>query len=67
MLFLRAKVIPVNLQIHANVMRPLCVLNFIFELLFVHVPATVSLIVRIYDLRQKVIAKLRVVEGTRKS
>ena len=27
----------------------------------------VSLIVRIYDLRQKVIAKLRVVEGTRKS
>jgi hypothetical protein len=38
MLFLRAKVIPVNLQIHANVMRPLYVLNFIFELLFVHVP-----------------------------
>ena len=35
---LRAKVIPVNLQIHANVMRPLCVLNFIFELSFVHVP-----------------------------
>jgi hypothetical protein len=35
MLFLRAKVIPVNL--HANVMRPLCVLNFIFEPLFVHV------------------------------
>ena len=28
---------------------------------------TVSLIVRIYDLRQKVIAKLRVVVGTRKS
>jgi len=35
MLFLRAKVIPVNL--HANVMRPMCVLNFIFEPLFVHV------------------------------
>jgi hypothetical protein len=49
MLFLRAKVTPVNLQILANVMHPLCVLN--------------SLIVRIYDLRQKVIAKLRVVEG----
>ena len=32
------KIIPVNLQIHANVMRPLCVLNFIFEPLFVHVP-----------------------------
>ena len=42
MLFLRAKVIPVNLQIHANVMRPLCVLNFIFEPLFVHVPDIVS-------------------------
>ena len=28
MLFLRAKVIPVNPQIHANVMRPLCVLIF---------------------------------------
>jgi hypothetical protein len=38
MLFLRAKVIYVNRQIHANVMRPLCVLNFIFEPLFVHVP-----------------------------
>ena len=38
MLFLRAKVIPVNLQIRTNVMRPLCVLNFIFEPLFVHVP-----------------------------
>ena len=38
MFFLRAKVIPVNLQTHANVMRPLCVLNFIFEPLFVHVP-----------------------------
>jgi hypothetical protein len=35
---IRAKVIPVILQIHTNVMRPLCVLNFIFELLFVHVP-----------------------------
>ena len=30
MLFLRAKVIPVNPQIHANVMRPLRVLIFIF-------------------------------------
>ena len=29
MLFLRAKVIPVNPQIHANVMRPLCVLIFL--------------------------------------
>jgi hypothetical protein len=38
MLFLRANVIPVNPQIHANVMRPLFVLNFIFEPLFVHVP-----------------------------
>jgi hypothetical protein len=28
MLFLHAKVIPVNPQIHANVMRPLCVLIF---------------------------------------
>jgi hypothetical protein len=36
MLFLRAKVIPVNPQIHGNVMRPLCVLNIIFEPLFVH-------------------------------
>jgi hypothetical protein len=31
MLFLRAKVIPVNPQIHGNVMCPLFVLNFIFE------------------------------------
>ena len=38
MLFLRAKVIPANLQILANVMHPLCVLKFIFEPLFVHVP-----------------------------
>ena len=30
MLFFRAKVIPVNSQIHANVMRPLCVLIFFF-------------------------------------
>ena len=37
MLFLRAKVIPVNPQIHANVMRPLCVLTFFFEPLFIHV------------------------------
>jgi hypothetical protein len=36
--FLRANVIPVNPQIHANVMRPLFVLNFIFESLFEHVP-----------------------------
>jgi hypothetical protein len=36
--FLRANVIHVNPQIHANVMRPLFVLNFIFEPLFVHVP-----------------------------
>jgi hypothetical protein len=36
MLFLRAKVIPVNLQIHGNIMRPLWVLSFIFEPLFVH-------------------------------
>jgi hypothetical protein len=36
--FLRANVIPVNPQIHANVMHPLFVLNFIFEPLFVHVP-----------------------------
>jgi hypothetical protein len=36
--FLRANVIPVNPQIHANVMRPLFVLNFITEPLFVHVP-----------------------------
>jgi hypothetical protein len=39
--FLRAKVIPVNPQIHANVMRPLCVLIFLFfyffEPLFIHV------------------------------
>ena len=35
---LRAKGIPVNVQIHANIMRPQCVLNFIFELFFVHVP-----------------------------
>jgi hypothetical protein len=40
MLFLRAKVIPVNL--HANIMRPMCVLNFIFEPLFVHVLDTVD-------------------------
>jgi hypothetical protein len=33
MLFLRAKVIPVNPQIHTNVMRPLCVLIFIFYFL----------------------------------
>ena len=38
MIFLCANVIPVNPQIHANVMRPLFVLNFIFEPLFVHVP-----------------------------
>ena len=41
MLFLRAKVIPVNPQIHANVMRPLCVLIyfyfFYFEPLFIYV------------------------------
>jgi hypothetical protein len=30
MLFLRAKVIPVNLQIHTNVMRPLCVCLTLF-------------------------------------
>jgi hypothetical protein len=36
MLFLRAKVIPINPQIHGNVMCPLFVLNFIFEPLFVH-------------------------------
>ena len=38
MLFLRPKVIPVNPQIHGNVMCPLFVLNFIFEPLFVHAP-----------------------------
>jgi hypothetical protein len=38
MLFLHAKVIPVNPQIHGNVMCPLFVLNFIFELFFVHAP-----------------------------
>jgi hypothetical protein len=38
MFFLHANVIPVNPQIHANVMRPLFVLNYIFEPLFVHVP-----------------------------
>ena len=38
MFFLRAKVIPVNPQIHGNVMCPLFVLNFIFEPLFVHAP-----------------------------
>jgi hypothetical protein len=38
MLFLREKVIPVNPQIHGNVMCPLFVLNFIFEPLFVHAP-----------------------------
>ena len=41
MIFLRAKVISVNPQIHANVMRPLCVLIFIFyfyfEPSFIHV------------------------------
>jgi hypothetical protein len=40
--FLSADVIPVNPQIHANVMRPLCVLNFIFEPLFVHVPSLIK-------------------------
>jgi hypothetical protein len=35
---IKKSVIPVNSQIHANVMRPLFVLNFIFEPLFVHVP-----------------------------
>jgi hypothetical protein len=39
--FPRANVISVNTQLHANVMRPLCVLNFIFEPLFGHVPDTV--------------------------
>jgi hypothetical protein len=34
MLFLRAKVIPVNPQIHGNVMCPLFLFNFIFEPLF---------------------------------
>jgi hypothetical protein len=38
MLFLRAKMIPVNPQIHGNVMCPLFVLNFIFEPLFVYAP-----------------------------
>ena len=36
--FFRANVISVNTQIHANVMLPLFVLNFIFETLFIHVP-----------------------------
>jgi hypothetical protein len=36
--FPRANVISVNTQLHANVMRPLFVLNFIFETLFIHVP-----------------------------
>ena len=38
MLFLRPKVIPVNPQIHGNVMCSLFVLSFIFEPLFVHAP-----------------------------
>jgi hypothetical protein len=38
MLFLRAKVIPVNPQIHGHVMCSLFVLSFIFEPLFVHAP-----------------------------
>jgi hypothetical protein len=38
MIFLRANVIPVNPQIHANVMCPLSVLNFIFEPFIVHAP-----------------------------
>ena len=38
MLILRASGISVNPQIHANVMRPLFALNYIFETLFVHVP-----------------------------
>jgi hypothetical protein len=35
---IHAKVIPVNPQIHGNVMCPLFVLNFIFEPQFVHAP-----------------------------
>ena len=42
--FLCANVIPVNPQIHANVMCPLFVLNFIFETLFVHVPYIVLIL-----------------------
>jgi hypothetical protein len=42
--FLRANVVPVNPQIHGNVMRPLFVLNFIFEPLFVHVPDIVHIL-----------------------
>jgi hypothetical protein len=49
MLFLRAKVIPVNPQIHGNVMCPLFVLNFIFEPLFVHAPDITSSLAKGYD------------------
>ena len=41
MLFLRAKVIPVNPQIHGNVMCPLFELKFIVEPLFVHAPGII--------------------------
>ena len=49
--FLRANVIPVNPQIHANVMCPMFVLNFMFEPLFVHVPDIVHfLLIKYVDI-----------------
>ena len=48
--FLRPNVIPVNPQIHANVMCPMFVLNFIFEPLFVHVPDIVHFLIKYVDI-----------------
>ena len=70
MLFLRAKVIPVNPQIHGNVMRPLCVLNFIFEPLFVHaldITVFFKFLLRIHSLIKYVyIVNAELIENTLK-
>ena len=70
MLFLRAKVIPVNPQIHGNVMRSLFVLNIIFEPLFVHAPDIIvffKLLLCIHSLIQYVdIVNAELIESTLK-
>ena len=67
MLFLRAKVIPVNPQVHRNVMCPLFVLNFISEPLFVHAPDIIVFFRYIHSLIKYVdIVNAELIESTLK-
>jgi hypothetical protein len=70
MLFLRVNVIPVNPEIHANVMHPLSVLNIIFEPWFVYVPYIVVFLKFLLDMHSLIkyvdIVNAELIESTLK-